>query len=678
MATFLLQDEGGRKYKVTAPDEQSAVAAFKKMQAQPTPDYGSPALNSAYNAIETIMSPMESYARRASDAMALNKMDEMLAVPGAAYDAAAGGQSFGDAYTNRLTGMEIKDQQLKDKNPKSALAGDITGVLAGPATKAGADWVGKGATWLDRSLRAAPVAGAQGLVSGFEGPTLSERAKNAAFTAVASGIIAPVAQAGGEFAGSQLSKAFNWVRGQGKTALPSVVAGSIDDPVTASVMKQPGSQQVSRADMDSAARELWRRLEADGRDPTKVFQAIQSGQMDERTLASIGGENVKQMVDTAASMPGRAKEIVAGSRLAAEQGQAGVVTDAAKKALNVSDDFVTAGQAVESQMKAAGPLYDDAFANAKPVDTAPVISKIDAEIAKSKGSVKTALQKSRELLLDNNGNIDVTLEGLHASKVALDDLYQAIKKDSSVGNIGRSKVLNVIHDLLDAMDTSNPGYATARDTFAGPAAVEDAMDIGRNIYKEDWIGTSADIAKMTASEKQGVRVGVVQATEDLADNVSNKADLAQKLTAYGKYLNRIKATFPSQQAFDQFKQTLFGQSREFQAVQMAGKGSQSAPRLADASMDLENLMGTAVDTARSSGGGDLTMIMRGVKALMGRMGAASEGQRAAGAALALTPGKTALPYMSAVMNGVDPSALGLMLMSGSRLPAQSMKEYRPF
>lgn len=687
MASFLLQDGNGRKYKVTAPDEQSAVAALKKMQAEDKPDYGSPALNKAYEVIESVMSPLESFGRSATDMMALNKLDEILALPGAAFDAATSDQSFGDAYTNRLTAMEVKGQNLTDKNPKASMAGSITGAVTGPAAQAGAKWVNQGATWLDRALRAAPAVALPSAVAGAEGPTMGDRAEGAAYSGAVGLALGPVAQVGGEFLGSQLSKAVNWIRGRGKATLPSVAAGTLDDPVTASVMQQPGSKEVSRADMEAAARELWRRLEADGRDPAKVFAAIQSGQMDERTLASIGGENVKQMIDTAASMPGRAKEIVAGSRRAVEQGQSQNIMKAAGQSLGVKQSFTDLDDLIQAQKGAAGPLYDQFYAVSPDRLNTPFmqnflknpLSKELLGSARLINQIEKAAGKAPDdvfqYLLDAEGNVS-TQQTLNPRAVdyvkrALDQKVQD-HIDPLTGKI-KGAVGKAWDDLrrayLKDVKVAAPEYAAALDAFSGPASMQDAMKVGRDLLKDDWIANRKVIEEMTKGEKEAAKVGLFQAFDDLLGGISNKADKAKRLADVDKYLERAWPLFDSKKSFDAFKKSIASQTAEFQAVQMAGKGSQSAPRLADASMELENLMSTAVDTARSSGGGDLTMIMRGIRGLMGRAGAAGEGQRAAQAALALTPAPQALPFMSAVRRNADPRGLGLLLMSGSTLPA---------
>lgn len=698
MATFELQDKAGHKYRVDAPDEQQAVAAFKKMQERALSKTG-------VEAIDTVMQPIKSFANDATDWMMLGKQDEILAAPLAGVQSLFKGVPYKEAYKNELGRLEGERAALQTESPKASVAGKVVGAVTSPATKAAAAVVNKGATWLDRAVRALSLGAAEGAVAGAEGDTMGDRAEGAGFGAAAGAAIAPVAQVAGEFIGSQLSNAVNWIRGAGKQTLPKVTAGAVEDPVTASVMKTSGSQDVSRAEMESAARELWRRLEADGRDPAKVFAAIKAGQMDERTLASIGGENVKQMIDTAASMPGRAKEIIAGSRRAAEQGQSTEIMKSAEKGLGVKDDFLEFGDLLAAEKKAAAPFYEEAY-KANQNMASPTIDRILKTPAgkKALGEAATMMQNDMELMgvpdaelneimkdvvalgkmADPETGVGVAsglkLRSLDYVKRALDDQYDVLAR------AGEKTKARIILDLkrslvkeLDALDvTARAGpnslkpeggaYERGRKTFSGPAAMEEAADLGRGILKDDWIGNAPKIAKMTLGELRALRVGARQAIDDFLGGISNKADKAARFANIDRYLERLRPAFETQQAFDAFKKSIMSQTAEFQAVQMAGKGSQTAPRIADTAMSADAM----VDATRA-GGGDLTVVMRGVRALLNRLGSSGEGQRAAEAALALTPAKNALPFMSAVKNNSDPRALGLLLMGGSSLPASEVR-----
>lgn len=670
MATFELTDQKGEVYEVDAPDEQSAVAAFKKMQTQQAQsmglrhaDFGNPTLNKIGDAIDTVMAPLNSFTDSATDMMALGGMDEATSALGTPLRMIQN-QSWDapEAFGQLLSEAEARRAALEADSPNAALAGKITGAVAGPAAMAGAKWVGQGASLGGRALRATVPGAVTGTVSGALATPggVAERGEGAAWGMATGAALAPVAQVGGELVG-RLIQHFR----RGAQALPQVAQGQINDPMKAAVTRAPQPPQVSATEMDAGVRRLLDALKADGVNVDDVARLAASGRMDERTLAGLAGPNTRQMIDTYASMNGPAKTIVAGAQRAAEQGQGAAIAGATDRTLGARGDFLGAQGVLEGQMQAAGPLYEQAFANAKPVPIDQVMNKLDGEMATAKGGVRKALQSARDILLDAGGNPDATLQGLHNSKIALDDLYQAITKDNSMGNVARSKVLGVIKDLLGAMDSSNPGYATARDAFAGPAAVQDAMDLGRSILKDDWIGNAGEIAKLTTSEKQGLIEGTSQAVKDMIGSISDTADKAARLTNYAKYLDRIKAAFPSAQAFNQWKQALLSQSSEFSAIQMAAKGSQTAPRIADAIDQGAETAGTAMRAMT----GDKFSLLQGGKDLIRWLQAPNAQARAAAVSAALAPVPQSLPMLSAVMQPPATAAYGAIARGGATYPA---------
>jgi hypothetical protein len=65
--------------------------------------------------------------------------------------------------------------------------------------------------------------------------------------------------------------------------------------------------------------------------------------------------------------------------------------------------------------------------------------------------------------------------------------------------------------ILAEADTLPGPYRQAREAWAGPTAVMDAMRSGQRIFNERAETSVRDIAKMTASEREGFVVGVLDA-----------------------------------------------------------------------------------------------------------------------------------------------------------------------
>jgi hypothetical protein len=352
MTERIAQSADGKQHVFPAgtPDDviDRAMSEYAaQSQANAPRDFGNPTLNSIAGAMDTVIKPLETFGQKATDMMAVGGLDEITAAPGAAYDALTTDQSFGDAYGKRLTGQEARAKALSERDPVASTVGSVVGAVTGPGAQAGMKFVQKGGSMAGRALRSLVPAAPLGAAAGFLGTEgdVGDRAEGAAYGTATAMALAPVAQIGGEV----LGKFLNVFRG--KQTLPNVAQGTIDDPLKAAVTKQPGPTSVSAADMDAGVQRLFRALKDDGVDTERLLQMAHAGQLDDRTIAGLAGPNTRQMIDTYASMNGPGKTIVAGAQRAAEQGQSGAVTGSAKTALNVSDDFVTAGQAVESQMQ---------------------------------------------------------------------------------------------------------------------------------------------------------------------------------------------------------------------------------------------------------------------------------------------------------------------------------------
>lgn len=680
MSDIVAISADGKEHHFPIGTPQDVVSGAMKRYAQNSQE-------GQFGITAPIMGPLRSFADRATDMMMLGKKEEILSGMEAPIEAIARHKPLGQAYSDVLARNEANAAQIQGEHPIASTTGAITGAVTGPVSTAAGQFINKGATMLGRATRAILPGAASGAVAGAEGQTLGERAEGAGFGAAGGALLAPIAQVGGEYAGAGLSKLFNFIRGTSKSTLPATPAGKIQDPSVASIMQAPHSQQVSTNDMNAAARELWKRLELDGRDPAKVFADIAAGKLDERSIAGIAGPNVKQMVDTYASMPGRAKSIVAGAQTAAEQGQSPALVKSAAQNLGVKQNYTDLGDVLTQQKTQAGPLYDR-FYNVSPdrldtpfmqnllknplskelLGTAHLINKIE----KAAGDVPDDVFQH---MLDAEGNVSTrTTINPRAADYLKRALDQRVEDhiDPMTGKIkgavGRAWD-KLRRAYINHMDDVAPEYKAARDTFAGPAAAEDAMKLGRNILKEDWIGNQKEIEGMTRSEKEALKVGVFQAVDDMLSGISNKADKAARFANIDKYLERMYPAFDSQKSFDAFKRSIMAQTNEFQSVQMAGKGSQSAPRLMDA---VDKSMDTAVDTSRAVGG-DFTVVLRGLKALALKAGAPGEGQRAAATALALAKGKNALPYLRAIQLQADPRALGTALSGGATYPASKTK-----
>lgn len=175
--------------------------------------------------------------------------------------------------------------------------------------------------------------------------------------------------------------------------------------------------------------------------------------------------------------------------------------DAAGRAVDAS---------IETRRAAARPHYQAAFDENPMVDVRPVVDYLNTELQNAKGPVRDALLHAKKLLekpdlprktkatVEGGGEYDVpvartevsydtSLQGLHGTKMALDELVEK-SRDGSLGNTTRRLYQNVKKLLLEQMDAASPAYKTAREQFAEKSDPVDRL-------MENVIGQLADLGK---------------------------------------------------------------------------------------------------------------------------------------------------------------------------------------
>lgn len=111
--------------------------------------------------------------------------------------------------------------------------------------------------------------------------------------------------------------------------------------------------------------------------------------------------------------------------------------------------------------------------------------------------------------------------------------------------------------LIREMDRLRPVYGEARAVYAGPAAVKNAMAMGRDIFNKDpeqsakvldSLGTYGD------AELEGFRAGAVRAFEDMLNSTSAKsaARLVRDTLDTPQTLAQLRIAFPTEESFQGF------------------------------------------------------------------------------------------------------------------------------
>jgi len=159
----------------------------------------------------------------------------------------------------------------------------------------------------------------------------------------------------------------------------------------------------------------------------------------------------------------------------------------ARAAANRAQDAVAQVRADQAR-----PLYQQAFAEARPVNTDDLITGLSEQIrqAPEGGEIRRSLQRVRRMLgtQDETGNFVPVqdMNTLHLAKVEIDQMLEGVNLAKRVGGTTRARLQGVKTSLLEALDEASPTYADARAIFAD-------LSPGVARVREGVAGTIADL-----------------------------------------------------------------------------------------------------------------------------------------------------------------------------------------
>ena len=330
-----------------------------------------------------------------------------------------------------------------------------------------------------------------------------------------------------------------------------------------------------------------------GANPLAQVEAKLASTGPEGTIAVAGRGRTLSALDTLATLPGQAKDLVEQFIHNQQARRASRLVTAADEALGTGGKSFTGaiGDLIEQKKTAAGPLYDQLKG---------VSFKVDDELASIIQASKSA-HGSAELLAELKRATPIDISKIKAGDDvpldALDKVKQALYtlEINSKGDFGKSTPISSAYsDLRNALtqklddispkdkalvSKTNPlgsVYKEARDAFAGPSQLEDAVRIGRDAMKKDAIAVADATKGMTQSELDAYRIGVLQALKDKVGTEGGQTSLL-KFWREPKTSGVLKETFGND--YKQFAADVFREGR-LKTIESVGRGSQTASRLA--------------------------------------------------------------------------------------------------
>ena len=489
--------------------------------------------------------------------------DELKAGVAAAKESFSGGLPFGEAYDQALPQYQRSRELYKKENPILAPTLDIAGQTA---------------PWL---------AGARFMPTTLPGAPMLQKMQQNAHLGAKLGALSGFTNAEGDLV--------DRVEGAGIGLGSGAVIGGATPPVVEGIIatiKFGINQLVSRLpyqQQSQAARKIAEAMERDGVSPEQA--AAKMEEMGSEAALLDLGPNTRALAGSAQQTPGEGKTKITDFLINRQEGvrdadkviQGGQVNRVAGQIDDlVPEKYVDTEAGITAARKGFGKDYNAARDGGDLVDVMPLIKSLDDEIANSKGGIKQSLQKVKDLLVDPNGNPEITIETLHQSKMAIDELMSGEAR-TSMGSVSKGRVKDYTNRLLDTIKNSGESgaiYDASRIGTRGEWMKQEALESGAKFMnRAEFLNPEAlasSLAKMSPEELHTFRVGAAQALKQKLE-VNTRTDVTKKIMDIPVLEDKIRFAFGDVEMFKKYITGLESEKTMFKGYSMMG-GSQTAER----------------------------------------------------------------------------------------------------
>jgi hypothetical protein len=235
------------------------------------------------------------------------------------------------------------------------------------------------------------------------------------------------------------------------------------------------------------------------------------------TLAEAMGPNSRTALEALAQQPGEAMANLTRQLETRQGGRMDRILEALKTTFGDAEDAYIRKQALFTQRSQdAGPLYTAVRSNNAPLQT-------DLDVSLWRRAQPAAGDARTISTLEGRpatANSQPTIADLMSAKEGLDQLIERELRGSGRGSpvsVSARRLRDQIVDRLDDLTVQPDGtslYRQARLLWAGPSAHNDALDLGRNIFRTRPTELRTTIERMTDTERMHFVEGGMNALRD--------------------------------------------------------------------------------------------------------------------------------------------------------------------
>lgn len=359
------------------------------------------------------------------------------------------------------------------------------------------------------------------------------------------------------------------------------------------------------------------------------------------------GPNSAKLADRVNMTPGSGQTLITQALQQRQKDSARDLLSSAAKNMKVYDEYHQTFEELNDLRKArATPLYKEAFAGNKEINS-PVLDRILETPAgqKALAGAREAMQNKMSLMgvpdqdlieqaklvgqyVPGQGGISkgLKLETWDLIKRELDSMGLAAKKGAALGTTTTSEAARYndlaggLRSELDKLDKTNGLYAKARDAWEGPSRSMLALEEGKDFLKLSRQEIQNKLKAFPMADQRMYRIGALQSMEKEILSSAQSSNASRRLMGdFGFKEEKLRALFPSNKAFEAFKQQAERTTVFHNTKQRILGGSSTAPRFAAAAEDdivdkAFNVAGHAVNVVAGGKPGLLKSAAKGTAA----------------------------------------------------------------
>jgi hypothetical protein len=506
MTVFELQTPDGQEYEVEAPDENSALEALQLHLHSATDSETDPRFEgSARNPTAGKRSLGETdfnsdlYSPILEGA-SLSAADEVLTGISAPINAVlnkfrGGPQGVSENYQQTRARYERDKAYAQEQHPVATTVGELAGGLA--TGKLPASFVTRGRNVLTKAVRGAGVGAGYGAVQGFNSGNgfddrLNDAVSGAQVGAAVGGVLAPVAQG----------------VGKGYQAVTSRFGSDSRNLAKDAGVKSKVFRRVAKAYGDDA-------------------ETGMLAKADDADMLLNSGPQLQAFAENIASQPGQGRNVLIRAIGEQSRGAGRRTADVVNRTMGKDAGRVTNANALETERKAAGRLFEVARAYTGKFDVSGLRDNLTARIRETDGPVRSALLKARNLNVFSSENAGVSAIQLHAARQAIDDQLTR----PGVGSNAARLLREVRSQIDETLKGHVPGMREADQAYSSVMKRKEALEAGREVFRRSYGSPQElafDLRNMAPAERADFVKGARDSIAEIMGSARNDAGAARR------------------------------------------------------------------------------------------------------------------------------------------------------